>query len=276
MAGAALWLAWGGTAAAGTLPAVAMITDLHGAVAKVGEGSACALFAMLAPGDQLQLAAGARVSVVYLKGGARYDARGANLLTVGVQRASLRDGVLSAARTSALSGQLGTLDMRDGQLRQGAVLMRGGSTASPQGKVLSHRPVFSWPALATGATARLRLERADDPGGQALLEQNVEGTSLVLPDSVRLLAGHAYSWRLTVSVGDLTYVAHAPAFSLASQAEQRRFAQLAPPAGAAVSERLIYAKLLEQAELDEDAAAQWRQVLRLRPDLRAAAPRLAQ
>ena len=99
-----------------------------------------------------------------------------------------------------------------------------------------------------------------------LFETEVEGTSLRLPDGVRLREGASYTWEVSTRSADNRRYVSAGDFSLASADLRTQVETLRPSADSPVSQRVAFASWLEDMQLRDEARRYWRALSEERPD----------
>jgi hypothetical protein len=242
---------------------VAMITDLKGAVSvhsALGDQGADLLMS-LQPGAELRIPAAGSVTLVYYASARRYTYAGADTVSVGAQSPSAGSGAPGSSRVLAPAGDTG-LDARQVQeLVQGGMQMRNFDPRkrirlkSPVRTALLERgPVFVWEPLESGTQYRFTLR---DDAGLVLLETLMDSTRLRLPQEIRLHEGVNYTWQVDArAVGGNAYSASTE-FSLLPAAQRALIEGRRPSADAEVSDVLVYALLLQENNLRDEAGKIW-------------------
>lgn len=257
-------------AAGAQAQAVAVVTDVKGAVAFASGGKPVALLSELATGADIQLDKGATLSFVYLQSGTEFQLRGPARITLGATGPQSVAGASAILRSSVVAAETARLQTTNGRVVLGGMVMRGPGLdrfklLEPTGKVLGVRPTFAW-TLPPG-NARVQFELRDEGSDKQLLSTTVSGSQLVLDDSVQLQAGVNYVWSLTLEVPGANSLVRSSYFSLSSPQERERMEALRPGPQAPFSDRLIYASLLEQGRFLSDSRKLWQQLADERPDL---------
>lgn len=252
---------------------VAMVTDLQGKVTTTGEGAArdLELMSELVTGNLVQVGPGGSVTLVFfasgneskLAGPARARVSGAGLENVSGRPAEERTLVQAAS-----AGQRVAL----APLSQAGLVMRSGRSTSririlsPLGtRTWSPRPGFRWQPVPGAPAYRFQLF---DDAGETLHERELTSTHYTLPDTIPLQPGEPYTWEIEARLDNGRKYSNWADFEVADD-ELRRYVDAARPvAGAAKSELIVFAMILEQLQLRDEARAVWRQVSEMEPDNR--------
>ncbi len=252
--------------------AVAMVTDLQGRAAQAGEGRPreLSILADLVAGAQVQLQAGAVLTVLYLDSGNEFVFRGPASILFAQAQPEVTSGAKAEMRKPALHTGGRDIRIKTVGLVQGAMVMRS-LRAGPRlqlvgpaaGHVLEPAPEFRWQAVP--GAAGYTFELFDDAGATVHKAQTV-ATGVKLPAQVQLREGAEYSWEVAAQSSDGARVANIGKFRRASAELRAQAAALRPDSGAPFSSRVIYAAWLDQMELREEARRVWQAVAAERPD----------
>lgn len=251
---------------------VAMVTDLKGQstfVSPKGERP-ITILSELAAGSKIHLEAGGRIVVIYMKSGKEFQLDGPASISIGEAEPKLGSGGTLIRRTSLLTAETASLEMKGGKVIQGAIRMRdldmnNVKLLMPLAKVIQQSPTFQWTTQADDQQFTLMLQ--EESSGKKLLETQVKGGSYSLPENIRLTPGEGYIWAVEFHQGHENVELLTASFTLASEKERNHFMQLKPKPDASFSDRIVYAALLEQADFREEAKAMWRELSAERPDL---------
>ncbi len=239
---------------------VAMVVDLEGRVTLDG-GRALHLLDEIGPGRSLRLTPEARLVLVDLSSGDERVFKGPGRLRFdGAGRAQgLRPEAVH--KHPALSG----LRLRRGGLAQVAVVMRSGQASRslevlPQGPMLlEDAPRFRWEALGSQATYLFKLF---DAKGGLLLERSLSETGVQAPD---LKPGEACTWVLEARLPEQAPRVCTGKVAVLDAAIRDLLLRSKPAPGAPFTERLVYAALLEDAQVGDEARLAWRALAQERP-----------
>ena len=245
---------------------IALVTDVAGRVS--GPGTITILSEI--PADaRLQLEAGSRLVVLYLKSGDEYTFGG----PAQIQFRAAEPQVVSGAKPQKKTGPLGkggNVTIKPVGVAQAAYVMRSSRTTarirllSLSGtRTLETAPEFRWQAIEPGM--KYRFELTDDTG-RSLYESEVQSTSLKLPASVALKESSSYTWEVSTRTPDNRRYVSAGDFTLAPADLRTQAQALRPAPSAPVSDRVAYAAWLEQAELRDEARKYWQALSKERPD----------
>lgn len=255
---------------------VAMVTDIVGK-ASLRPGQFLGLTASVPAQQTITLEAGSRLVVVHLRTGEEFAFTGPAKVRFNAE------GRPEGAQPSAVKkvGALqGSIRLKPEAMVQASVVMRevdpalgGRSGFTPQGPaLLDPLPEFKWKSAGVDASYRLELI---DSAGQSHLELTLDETSLKLPEHLALRDGARYTWRLHTTVKGETHSESGTLRTLA-KTEREQLQAARPKEGASFSERLIFAALLEQLKVSDEASRQWKILAAERPQdetLRALAER---
>jgi len=250
--------------------AVAMVTDLEGAASLVAEKRGLAILDDVVPEQRIQMEKGARMVLVFLKSGEEYVFKGPAMVLVKSAQAEAISGAKPEKRNTLFGGSGREIRISPINVNQGAVLMRG-IPGEPRLTLLSLSetvtldpwPEFRWRGMQAGTLARLQL--FDDKGRQ-IVEREIGGDALTLPGEIRLKSGVRYRWTVSGKGPGGQAVSGTSHFSLASLDVRGEAERLRPPAGATLSEQVIYAAWLEQKDLRDEARKYWRTAATERPN----------
>ncbi|MBF0184345.1 MAG: hypothetical protein HQM06_08145 [Magnetococcales bacterium] len=221
----------------------------------------------VAVGNRLKLAEGAEVVLMHLGSFKRYVLRGPNEVMVKEEgfvpkrgKAELQGAASGGTTVLAALGKGRkavnmpevAIGVRDVSKKVGDIVLH-----SPQDKerLLGAEATFRWYALAGNGKYRLLIKEMDS--GKSVLDQVVEGESFALSEAVGLQAGGRYSWQVTAEDGQ-SALSEPWRFELISAADQAELQRLQPAAGAAISEQVLYAMVLEKMGVLAAAKRQWR------------------
>lgn len=251
-----------GRAASGTAAdAVAMVTDRQGRVQMTDNGRArpVALLDYLRAGTELKLSGGATVTLVYFATGTQYTLTG-------------EGGARMQADQPAVSGKvkLASNAMRQGALvvnarketAQGALVMK--SVPQPiqplspaESRVLDARPSFTWKSPKAKPPYRFALT---DAGKQVVIEGTVKTAQFELPPGIKLVEGARYTWHVEGKTAKGEVLVGETSFDVATAAEREQVSRARPAAGAAFSERVTYATILDGMGFRDEARKEWRKL----------------
>ncbi len=253
---AALW-----PVAALAAEALAMVTDVQGRVLLAPGRAAVEILAELPADAAVELAPGARLTLVYVKGGAEYEVSGPGSARLAAAGPAVAGGAKLQAK-DRLPDVYRDVKLKPARLAQASMVMRGarpGATlklVSPVGTlVTTPSPTFRWEPVA-GATA-YRLQLAD-AAGQVVFAREVDGVSFALPADVVLRPDESYAWQVETSGPGGRRMANFSEFGVVAPTLVAQLAAARPAADAPVADRVRYAALLEAHGLVEEARGWWK------------------
>ena len=246
--------------------AVVMISDLSGVINLEGRKEPLGLMEEVAPEVSLTLKAGARITFVNMRTGAESTFTGPGKFKLDANGEAKGMAAKQRRMVAALQG---TVHLRPGALAQASVVMRAvpgapEQTMSPAGPwTLSATPEFRWQAAAPKASYHFRLQ---DPQGQVVFELTQEDTSIQVPEHLALADETAYTWVLETTLPDGAQSRRSGQIKVLPKALREQLQTAKPSLEAPFSERLVYAAVLEQHELHEEARPYWKSLAKERPD----------
>ena len=247
---------------------VAMVTDLAGKATI--QGRAVTILSEIAIDTRLQVEAGGKLVVIYLKSGDEYTFSGPAQIQLRAAEPQVLSGAAPQKRPSSLGKGGKDVNIKPLGVAQAGFVMRS-SRASGRirmltltgTKTLESAPEFRWQQTSSITRYGFRL---NDDMGKPLLEAEVEGTTYRLPASVQLNEGVAYTWELSAQFPDGRRYSSTGDFALATAELRARVEALRPASGAPVAERVLFAAWLEQEQLKDEAKKHWKGLLAERPD----------
>ncbi|MES3022413.1 MAG: hypothetical protein V4857_12610 [Pseudomonadota bacterium] len=264
-------LAATGARAAPPAEAVGMVLDLRGSGEVAGRAAPTKLrlLGYIKPGDQITLDADSKASVSHYGSKLIYQLVGPLVADVDIAKVKVRKGGREAVVRSVAEKLVAAA--LDPQMSAAAVRMRQFDSIEMQapakrGVLLSTRPEFRWEANGNNSY-QVTVEELSE-------RELARGTSTdkrwQLPAGAALEHGKSYLW--TVAYTDAAgapYSASAE-FSVASAADSVAMLALKPAAGAGIEDWVMYAIILDERRMHDDANAVWKIIAAQRPDLAAA------
>lgn len=249
--------------------AVGIVLDVQGGgeLLDRGQASRLQLLSYLRPGTQLRLDSGAHASVSHYRARLIYQLSGPLLAVIDDNALRVLQGAAPVSKSlaekvvqAALSPGTGPAAFKMRVLGQELKLLgpRQGSA------VLATRPTFRWEA-GEPASYQLLLERAD---GQPVLQVRTDNPSWQ-PDAAQALSpGQSYRWTVRYqSAVDGEQLSASAQFSVLSEAERASITAMRPGADAGIDELVLYATVLQNRQLWEEARLVWGEIAARRPDL---------
>lgn len=262
---AGLALAWAGASPGADPPG--LVIDVQGEATLVGKGRV-AILNGLAPGAELALAPGARVVVVDSASGRQFELAGPGAFRwAGGKVEVVRPGQLVVRE--AADGAFADLRLRTARIAQASITMRGLPAqspvrlTSPVSTWLLERPkAFRWEPVAGVASYRFQLTDSD---GRSLHEARTAAAFVDLPPGVPLEAGRTYGWQVQAVGVDARTLEGWSEFGVAAPELRARVDRARPGPGASFGDRVLYALLLDEFGVREEAGRLWSQLARERP-----------
>ena len=253
------------------VPSVAMVSDAHGSCTLTSdEGTKdCAILDYLRT-DALQLGAGAELSIVYLHSSNEHRYAGPATLEIGADAPKLHEGEAGETRPVDLLGDSGLAPLEQPFLAQAALVVRGPDDrkklrllAPKNSNILDPRPRFRWAPIAQDVQYHFVLS---DETGEQLLESDSTDTELTLPAGMALDEEAFYEWQVEVRLDSGQVFLSSADFNIVSATRKAQIEGLRPKEGSAVSDRVIFAALMDQLGFRHEAERQWQSLAEERPD----------
>ncbi len=251
---------------------VGMVLDLQGAghLLEKGKPAKLQLLSYLKPKMELKLDAGSKVSLSLYATRSVYQVTGPAVLEVGADQLTMLQGAAPVVKSMAekLVVAAETTSIMPGAYRMRSFVPRIVLTTPENGIVLlKSRPTFSWD-VEEEASYEITLQEQPD---RMIVSAKVTDASWQLPADVALEYGKAYHWTVSyTSPSDGKNYSAISGFSLASKATADEVAALKPAASASIEEWIMYAAVLQNRQMREEARTAWQFIVTLRPDLRKA------
>lgn len=247
---------------------VGMVLDLqgNGEMVRQAESGKLQLLNYIKPGAQIRLEAGARLSVSHYTAKLIYQLTGPLQAQVEADKIKVVKG--APAQTKSLAEKLVVAALNP-NMGPAAFKMRGSlqeiSIVAPSNRtaLLTTRPSFKWEADEPASYQLVLEEQPERP----VLSARVDSPSWELPAGLALEYGKSYRWTVSYSAADGKLRSAGAAFSIASAAEAENLLALAPAAAAGIDEWVLYAAVLQDRRMLDDARAAWRLIAARRPDL---------
>ena len=258
--------------AAGNDDAVGIVLDLQGTgqVTDKGNNSKLQLLTYLKPTMRISLPAGSKASLSLYETHSVYQIVGPSVIDIAKNKLSVISGAAPVVKSLAekLVMAASEHDLQAGAYRMRAISPRIVAVTPENGTLLLRsQPTFSWAAMENGNYEITLLDQVEE----IIASGKTTDTNWTLPVNVKLNNGGVYHWVVGYkSAKDgKTYTATAE-FSLASQAEIDKLAELKPSDDAAIEEWILYAAMLQNKRMFIDAQAAWQLIGKQRPDLQKA------
>ena len=241
--------------------AVAMVTDLQGPARLTDQGRQrpLALLEYLRPGHEVRLGKNARVTLIYFQSGTQYVAAGEGTVRIAATKPEVAGGATlagSETRQAALAASA-RKDVVQGALVMKIVPQPIQPLSPVDTRVLNAHPVFVWKSPKAKPPFHLTLT---DANKQVVAQADVKAMRFELPAGITLADGARYSWRVEGRTSKGDPVIGEASFDVATAAERDKVNQARPAAGAAFSERVTYAAILDGMGFRDDARQLWRQL----------------
>ncbi|GJJ00725.1 hypothetical protein RugamoR64_12630 [Duganella rhizosphaerae] len=248
---------------------VGMVLDVqgNGELVRNTQHSKLQLLNYVKPGEQLRLDAGARASVSHYGAKLIYQLTGPVLAEVDPGAIRVLSGTALATKSLAEKVVLAALSPNTGPaaFKMRAIMLDVTLLGPKNGTLaLNTRPQFRWEANeATSYT--FTLERAD---GAVVAQFKTDASAWEPPPAAPLAYGQSYRWSVAYTSAVDGEARQATAqFQVASEAEHASLVALRPGAGAPIDEWVLYASLLQNRQMLDDARAVWQEIAARRPDL---------
>ena len=245
---------------------VVMVSDLSGTVQIEGRKTPLNLMEEVPAGRTLSLAPAAKLTFVNMKTGAETTFTGPGKFKLDAN--GVAKG-MAPRRQHLVAALQGTVHLRPGALAQASVVMRAVPgqqevTLTPRGPwSLSATPEFRWKAAAPKASYHFKLQ---DPQAQVVFELTQEECSIQVPEHLALADDTVYTWVLETTLPDGAATRKTGTLKVVPRPLREQLQASRPAADAPFSERLVYAAVLEQHDLHEEAQVYWKGLAKERPE----------
>ncbi len=246
---------------------VAMVTDLQGNSTMTPK-TRLALMAYIDPGTEIQIEAGAKLTLTYFARALEQTFSGPAKIVVRPDRIEVLQGGAGEVRKldpeKVSAAKKFEPAVRD-RMAVATFVMRSAppriSLVAPvDTRVSAVTPEFSWMGSKDAREYKLTLM---DEQGQVLREASISGTSWKPNEALGY--GRTYRWKVEFAASTGQSVSAQAQFSVLDQAGAARITQQKPSQDAPFSERLLYAAQLENEGLKFEAAQLWRALAAERP-----------
>jgi hypothetical protein len=249
---------------------VGMVLDLQGSgeILYKENSSKLQLLSYLKPQMQLKLAAGSKASLSLYTTHSVYQLTGPAVVDIAKDGLNMVQGnpPVEKSMTEKLVVAAATTNLSSGAYRMRGVTPRIALISPCNGCVLlDTNPVFSWEAVErTGFEITLQ-EQPD----KTIATAKIDANRWDLPADLRLDAGKSYLWTITYAspLDGKSYSASGK-FSIASAADTEQIQALKPSENADIEEWVMYAAMLQNRQISEEARLVWQQIAKKRPDLK--------
>ena len=251
---------------------VAMVSDCVGkaSISTSHNTKPCEILTNLSPGAKLRLASGDQVTVVYFSSGKEFAFMDQAEITIGEEGPTRNTGGAPKVRNLALVKETGLVPSGGQGYQQAAIVLRNIKTQkklqllTPNNTaLLETSPRFRWESIERGIQYRFTLI---DESGRIIIETLVNSTEFQTPAQVKLTEGTVYIWQLEARTASGVVYSNSADFTLLERAERERLERVRPGPNAPVSERVVFATVLEQMNLHDEAKKHWKALLGDRPN----------
>jgi hypothetical protein len=251
---------------------IAMITDLHGgnvALTSNSKTQKAEILTNLFNGDKLEIDNNVNLVLTYYESGREYSYQGPATVNIEMKQPKVLSGKsgsereLNLVKDSGLKPSRNTFNQAALVLRSGAAKKKKIKLKSPKDSMLlTSNVTFEWEPFA--GTDQYQFTLIDDEG-KTIVQTAVNTTIYPLPKSVFLSDDAWYEWQVEarLKTGE-TYSSMAD-FQVASSQVRNELMSLRPEENASISEKILYASLLEQKGFKTDAQFYWKAILKSRP-----------
>jgi len=251
--------------------AIAMVTDLTGnaSITTDGDKKVCEILMSLYAGDEISVAEGSKLTLVYFNSSMEYTFSGSALINVKSEGPKNNRGSKAETRELAIIKDSALLPSSE-NYSQAAIVLRG-ARKHPKikliypvnTKVLDPLLTFEWLPIEKVMQYRFILT---DESGRTIIETLANGNSFKLPTENNIEAGVLYSWQVEARLSNGAVYSNSSNFSLIDKEELEKINRLRPKDKATFSERIVFATLLEQMGVYDEAYDYWKALAAERPD----------
>lgn len=251
---------------------VAMVTDVKGAarLKQNTKSTPLAVLAYLAPGEEIELDAGAHLVLTYFVQSTEFTFKGPAQITIQPEKAKAISGVGEIRKLDNEKSSPVKKFIQNGKITQAAFAMRSLPTSKPvlqsplNSKIISATPTFRWKALDD--TAKYQLVLTDEHGA-VLHDEFTETNSWQLSSTNVLRHGASYNWKVVALMkSGESFSSDKGSFTIADEDAIKSIEARRPAADASFSDRVLYAVYLETEGFREAAHTVWQELGKERPD----------
>jgi hypothetical protein len=264
--------------AAGPADVVGMVLDVQGSGEVEQKGrddkdsvGKLQLLGYVKAGAKIRLEAASKASVSHYGARLIYQLTGPAVVEVGADGLKVVSGKPAVTKSlaekivqAAVNPNLGAAAFKMRALGQEIAML----SPSNRSKQVNPRPHFQWSAPEPGTFQVTVTELPDTVVQRA----SVDGMVWDLPAGVKLEPGKGYRWSVAGAGADGQQHGAMAEFSIATQAEADAVLALRPAAGAGIDEWVLYAAILRDRQMLDEARDVWRMIASQRPDLASANP----
>jgi hypothetical protein len=248
--------------------AAAIVTDVTGQARAANNNQAIVLLSEIAPGTELVLSAGARLTLIHTTAQSTIALTGPGTYSV-LNNAIVAQSGAPAPAATRLPEAFRDVRLKPSRVAQASIAMRGGGSddrlrlLSPYATwLLDQRAVLRWESKSL---ARSFAVQVTDSENRVLFDTVTRERVIALPERIVLEPGRLYGWQVKASLSDGEVLEAWSEFGIADQMLRAK-AEAARPAGAASNaDRVAYALLLEALNFRDAAREEWGRIARDRP-----------
>ena len=233
--------------------AIAMITDLTGSVSNGNRR----ILDTLKVGTKISVKKNASITLIYLNSGKEYVVHGPDVLRIGKESPQLQSKTAVSGRN--LLGNNENIRLKPTRLIHAMSTMRSSKKSKfrllelNNATSLQTHPVFRWEQVEPGARYHFELF---DENGEMIIDTTIKRSAFKLPSNIHLKPEQDYVWKVSTRVNGRRYVKEAE-FSILNEKTRALVEKLRPQSNASFSQRLVFASLLAQLGLDDEATKYW-------------------
>jgi hypothetical protein len=254
--------------------AVGMVLDVRGSGQVSGKGpvTKLRLLGYVKVGEQIQLDPNSKASVSHYGSKLIYQLTGPLVADVDVAKITVRKGGASPV-TRSVAEKLVAAAI-DPNMSAAATKMRSlfdevvMIAPSKSGVLLSTRPTFRWEASGNNNY----LVTVDELPERELARTTTGDKNWQLPAGIALEHGKSYRWTVGYTDGAGNSFSGSAVFKIASASDSAAMLALKPGPEAGIEDWVLYANILDERRMHEDANGIWQLIAVQRPDLAASRP----
>lgn len=242
---------------------VAMVMDLQGTA--TANNKALELLAELDANTSIMIGDKSTLTLVYLQTGEEYVLKGPS-------KAVLKEQNLEVAGKSVQGKTLlaSAEGLASGNYSQAAIVMRSGKPKpkklgiySPVSTgILDPNPTLSWQNMGKGFEYHVEVLSEN---GDSLFEIETKKNKVSIPKSVKLPRTELLNWEVEASRGSITYYNMAD-FFIVSLEDNQQIQAARPAKSDKFSRKLLYAWMLENKGITDEAQKYWKMLAKERPN----------
>lgn len=251
---------------------IAFVTNIKGAV-KV-DTAKLVMMAELNKGQRIACVADCTVGVMYLQSGKEFVIKGPGEYLVGDGDLTAKIGLPPTIRATAW--RISSQAIESAQTSSASVRMRSLDSSAPpekrtadplnypaSTKVTTLQPVFRWTPGVVKGPYDFQIDMVGADATKPVYKASAAAAVLKLPAAVKLMANTRYTWKVSAGSKEMGSASFQTLPAASMELVQKR----KPEDKAEFSDRLLYALMLQELEVEYDSQELFKKLAKERPEL---------